>query len=102
MSEYFPGTCDVASRNPSIHEGATNGTNSPRFAAEGVALRRYRVLTAASDVSLATANLRELFFMSTSSMELRLIDLLRTSLRIPCMSRGGTSSRLLGVDGCLK
>ena len=40
--------------------------------------------------------------MSTSSMELRPIGFLRTSLRILCISRGGTSSRLLGVDGCLK
>jgi hypothetical protein len=64
MSEDFSGSCDVASRNPLIHDGATNGTNSPCLDAEGVALRRYRVLTAASDGSLATANFREsLFFL---------------------------------------
>src|SRR5215212_2817912 len=35
MSEEFPGSCDVTSRNPLIHNGATNGTNSPRFDARG-------------------------------------------------------------------
>jgi hypothetical protein len=49
-----------------------------------------------------TDELRRTHLMGSSSMELPLIGLLRTSLRIPCISRGGTSSRLLGVDGCLK
>ena len=35
MSEGFSGSCDVASRNPLIHNGATNGTYSLRFDAEG-------------------------------------------------------------------
>jgi hypothetical protein len=39
---------------------------------------------------------------STLLTQLRGIGFLRISLRIPCISRGGTSSRLLGVDGCPK
>src|SRR5215212_1568459 len=62
MSEDFSGSRDVASRNPLVHKDATNGTNSLYFDAEGVALRCYRVPTAASDGSLATANFREFHF----------------------------------------
>ena len=35
-------------------------------------------------------------------IEVRIFGLLRSSLRIPCISRGGTSSRLPGVDEHLK
>ena len=39
---------------------------------------------------------------SSVSSSNRLLGFLRISLRILCISRGCTSSRLLGVDGCLK
>jgi hypothetical protein len=47
------------SRNRLIHNGATNGTCSARFDAEGVPPRRFCVLVAVSDRLLATANSRE-------------------------------------------
>jgi hypothetical protein len=61
----FSGSSAVTSRNSLLHNSATNGTNSPCFDAEGVALRSYRVLSAASDGSLATANFAEFQFFST-------------------------------------
>jgi hypothetical protein len=67
MSEYFSGGCDVASRNPLIHNGATIGTYSLRFDAEGVAPRRFGVLAAALEGVLATANFVELLFSTYSA-----------------------------------
>jgi hypothetical protein len=45
-----------------ILNGATKGTNSPRFDAEGVPPCRCRVLAAAPDGALVTVNFAELFF----------------------------------------
>jgi large repetitive protein len=35
MDEHFSGSCAVTSRNSLIHNGATNGTKSPRFDLKG-------------------------------------------------------------------
>jgi hypothetical protein len=59
MDEDFSGSCYVASRNRFIHNGATNGTCSAHFDAEGVPPRRFCVLVAVCDGLLATANSRE-------------------------------------------
>jgi hypothetical protein len=63
MGEYFSGSCAVTSRNTLPHKGATNGTNSPRFDTEGVALCCCRVLAAAPEGLLATANFGEFIFL---------------------------------------
>jgi hypothetical protein len=62
MSENFSGSCIVTSRNPLIHNGATTATKSERFGAQWVPPCSCRVLTAASDGLLATANFGEFFF----------------------------------------
>src|SRR5215208_7495295 len=62
IEQDFSGSHTVTSRNPLVHKGATNGTKSPRFDAEGLLLCRCRGLAAAPDGSLATANFREFFF----------------------------------------
>jgi hypothetical protein len=36
MGENFSGSCIVTSRNPLIHNGATNSTKSERFDVKGV------------------------------------------------------------------
>jgi hypothetical protein len=36
MGEDFSGSCTVTSRNPLIHNGATNSTKSARFDVRGV------------------------------------------------------------------
>src|SRR5215210_8693035 len=36
VGEDFSGSCTVTSRNPLIHNGATNSTKSPRFDVKGV------------------------------------------------------------------
>src|SRR5215212_4982321 len=62
MSENFSGSCIVTSRNFLIHNGATTATNSERLDAEEVPPFSCRVLTAASERLLATANSREFYF----------------------------------------
>ena len=62
MERDFSGSCAVTSRNPLIHNGATNRTYPPRFDAEGVPPRRFEVLVAVSDGLLATLNFREFLF----------------------------------------
>jgi hypothetical protein len=69
MGQDFSGNCAVTSRNPLIHNGATNSTKVPGFDTEGVTLFRCQVITAASDELLATSNFRELLFFSTHSGE---------------------------------
>ena len=64
MGEDFSGSRAVTSRNPLIHNGATNSTNAPGFDPGGVALFRCQVITAASDELLATVNFREFYFFS--------------------------------------
>ena len=59
MGQDFLGSCAVTSRNPLIHEGATNPTRSTRFDAEGVAPGRPGLLAAALEGVLATPNFRE-------------------------------------------
>jgi hypothetical protein len=66
MGQDFSGSYTVTSRNPLLHDGATNATWSPRFEANGATPYRYRVVGAALDGSLATANFRELPFFSTT------------------------------------
>jgi hypothetical protein len=66
MGQDFSGSCTVTSRNPLILNGATKGTNSPRFDAEGVPPCRCRVLAAAPDGALVTVNFGEFFFPGTS------------------------------------
>ena len=58
----FLGSCAVASRNPLIHNGATNATLSGRFDSEEVEPCRSRVPRADLGGSLATANFREFLF----------------------------------------
>ena len=62
MGEDFSGSCAVTSRNPLIHNGATNATWSGRFGSEVVPPCRSGLLTAAVDGLLATANFGELTF----------------------------------------
>jgi hypothetical protein len=62
MGENFSGSCIVTSRNFLIHIGATVATKSERFDAEGVPPCCCRVLTAASERLLATANFAEFRF----------------------------------------
>jgi hypothetical protein len=59
MGEKFSGSWSVTSRNPLIHNGATNATWSPRFGSEVVLPCRSRGLRAALCGSLATPNFRE-------------------------------------------
>jgi hypothetical protein len=49
-------TCAVASRNPLLHDGATNATWSPRLDSEAVPPCRSRVFGAELGGSLATPN----------------------------------------------
>jgi hypothetical protein len=62
MGENFSDSCLVTSRNSLIHKGATTATKSERFDAEGVPPCCCRVLSAASERLLATANFREFLF----------------------------------------
>ena len=57
--QKFSGSWSVTSRNPLLHNGATNATWSPRFGSEVVLPCRSRGLRAALGGSLATANFRE-------------------------------------------
>jgi hypothetical protein len=67
VGEDFSGSCTVTSRNPLIHNGATNSTKSKRFDAEGVPPCCSRVLSDVPNGLLATVNFREfLFFFSTT------------------------------------
>jgi hypothetical protein len=61
MGEKFSGNCDVACRNPLLHNGATNATRSRCSDSEEAPPCRTRVLGAELDGSLATLNFRELF-----------------------------------------
>jgi hypothetical protein len=87
MGEHFSGSRAVTSRNPLIQIGATNGTKSAGFDAEGGPSCRCRVLAAASDGHLATVNFREfdlcelrrIPIMSTSSTDELLRSLIRRS-----------------------
>ena len=62
MGRKFSGNCDVASRNPLLHDGATNATKSRRLESEVVPPCRTRELGAELDGSLATLNFREFAF----------------------------------------
>jgi hypothetical protein len=62
MGENFSGSCTVTSRFTLIQNGATKGTNSPRFDAKGVPPCRCRVLAAAPDGALVTVNFGEFLF----------------------------------------
>src|SRR5215211_509259 len=62
MGGDFSGSSTVTSRNPLLHDGATNATWSPRFDGGGVAACRRRVLIGTLAGSLATANFREYLF----------------------------------------
>jgi|SRR3954447_12861079 len=59
MGENFSGSWSVASRNPLIHNGATNATKWRRSDSEEAPPCRTRVLGAELDRSLATLNFRE-------------------------------------------
>jgi hypothetical protein len=62
LGEHFSGSCAVTSRNPLIHNGATNGTKSKRFDhEEGVAEPVVRGLAYVEE-PFATVNFRELLF----------------------------------------
>jgi hypothetical protein len=65
----FLGSSPVTSRNPLIHNGATNGTKSLRPGATGVPSCCSRVLGDAPDGPFATANFAEFPFFSTHSGE---------------------------------
>jgi hypothetical protein len=62
MGEDFSGTRADKSRNPLIHNGATNSTKSPRFGAEGLqhglSSRGWRCV----EEPFATLNFREFLF----------------------------------------
>jgi hypothetical protein len=62
MGENFSGSCTVTSRNPLIHNGATNGTKLLRFDAKGVLPCCSRVLGDAPDGPFATLNFAEFYF----------------------------------------
>src|SRR5829696_4463752 len=60
--QEFSGNCDVASRNPLIHNGATNATRSRRSDSEEAPPCRARGPGAELGGTLATPNFRELIF----------------------------------------
>jgi hypothetical protein len=68
MSEKFSGSSSVTSRNPLIHNGATNATRSRLSDSEEAPPCRTRVLGAELDGSLATLNFRELLFFPRTSV----------------------------------
>jgi hypothetical protein len=63
MGGDFSGSGAVTSRNPLLHDGATNATWSGRFDLWTVPPCRSRVLGAELDESLATPNFREFLFL---------------------------------------
>jgi hypothetical protein len=62
MRQDFSGNCTVTSRNPLIHDGATNPTRSGPKRPEVVPPCRSRVFGDELSGSLATPNFREFFF----------------------------------------
>jgi hypothetical protein len=62
MGQGFSGSCTVTSRNPLIHNGATNGTKSGRFdpkgEQQGLLSRAYRCV----EEPFATVNFAEFYF----------------------------------------
>jgi hypothetical protein len=66
MGQDFSGSRAVTSRNPLIHNGATNATWAPHFDSEGVPLCSCQVLATVHVGSLATANFRDFFFGRSS------------------------------------
>ena len=63
IGQDFSGSRTVTSRNPLLRKGATKGTKSPLFGVRGMPRCRCRVLGAAPDGTLATANFREFHFL---------------------------------------
>src|SRR5215203_1159522 len=62
MGGYFSGSCAVTSRNPLLHDGATNATKSRRSDPEEAPPCHSRVPGAGLGGMLATSNFRELPF----------------------------------------
>jgi hypothetical protein len=63
MGGVFSGSCVVTSRNPLIHDGATNATWLGRFDPKTVPPYRSGALAAELGGTLATANFRECLFV---------------------------------------
>ena len=88
MGGDFSGSSTVTSRNPLIHNGATNATRSPRFDAEGGAPCRSWALAAELGGTLATTNFREDLFFSP-----------RTSVKKPSRMHWASSGGTMAAQG---
>jgi hypothetical protein len=65
MGQDFSGSCAVTSRNPLIHNGATNGTKSGRFDPKGEQQALLSKARGCVEEPFATVNFREFLFPRT-------------------------------------